>query len=137
MVIAYMFLLHFIADFLLQSREMGQKKSSDPKFLYKHLAIQWAVFFIGLQVVSGFVPVLLFTTLNAAIHGLIDWHIWRGYKYTVKGWLENNPDHPDTITYKTTGVWRYWDDHVFYTTIGLDQMLHAFTLLGAAYWVGL
>lgn len=64
-------IVHFIADFLLQSREMGKRKSSESKYLLAHLAIQFACFALfGLK----------FAFYNALVHGIIDWNIWRIYK---------------------------------------------------------
>ena len=67
--------LHFLADFLLQSREMGMKKSEDIAWLLGYLVIQFVVF-------APFTSIL-FALANCAVHGLIDWFIWRGYKVTV------------------------------------------------------
>jgi hypothetical protein len=102
-------ILHFVADFLLQSREMGQKKSSEWRWLLKHLAIQFGVFFLIVPLLkanemciygeqnfpeymntSDFIVRFLiqlplsvgfvFSLFNTLIHGLIDWNIWKAYK---------------------------------------------------------
>lgn len=115
------FFLHFVADFILQSREMGKRKSTDILFLVAHLGIQFFVFlpFFGLK----------FALLNALIHGLIDWNIWKLYKYSVLKRSKNG---------SSLGIWdvgtelanfKYWEDHLFYTTIGFDQFLHTLTLI--------
>lgn len=120
-MIVYLMVLHFISDFVLQSREMGKKKSSDFVWLLRHLLIICSVFYIGLvpflfmRSITG--PKFLFVPLlNVIIHGLIDMNIWNVYKFSV---LKRGGD----IT------WKYWDDHLFYTTIGFDQMLHTITLI--------
>lgn len=108
-MLAKLLVIHYVADFLLQPREMGKKKSSEPKWLAGHLLIQFLCFlpFAG----------WLFALLNCAVHGIIDWYIWRAYKYSV---LKRFPD---------AGVdYKYYEDHLFYSTIGFDQLLHGLTL---------
>ena len=141
-----LFLLHFIADFLLQSREMGKKKSSDWYWLFAHLAIQFLVFlpFVGFQ----------FALFNALIHGVIDRNIWNFYKFytqwniktSVLNYIKNGAapgkfyddwaKHPEyktqfirVKTEQAQDAFKYWEDHWFYATIGLDQFLHAATLI--------
>lgn len=129
-ILCLVFVLHFIADFLLQSREMGTKKSSEFKWLARHLQIQFLIFTIVLTFIVGFPKAYVFAISNAAIHGIIDWYIWRGYKYFVMKRIERNPSHELLSgTYGTTGQWKYYEDHWFYSTIGLDQLLHGLTMI--------
>jgi len=117
---------HFVADFILQSRKMGKEKSSKFTVLLHHLAIQ-AVGFLWLG--------WKFALLNAAIHGVVDWHIWRLYKLLViNRTKEADGAHPlwdEYIRDNKTHVkeWKFWDDHWFYTTIGFDQLLHIGTIV--------
>jgi len=103
---------HFVADFLLQSREMGKKKSSEWRWLLKHMGIQWAVFMLVVPLIVAakictigeaqypefmgspeFFPKFLlplclivgamFSTVNTLVHGLIDWNIWKLYKISA------------------------------------------------------
>ncbi len=135
-----LFVLHFLADFILQSREMGKKKSVEFLWLLKHLFIQYAVFRIGLSFM-GMEDSRLFALFNALIHGVIDWNIWKLYKLSVhyritrrlKGLGVYGTNPKESLAYKITyekscEQWEYWEDHLFYTTIGFDQMLHAITL---------
>ena len=120
-----LFFLHFIADFVLQSREMGKKKSSEAKWLLSHLAIQFLVF----------IPFTnwKFALVNTIIHGFIDSNIWNGYKALAFWRIKQNPQHPLLILNDDfQDRWKYWDDHLFYTFIGLDQMLHGLTLIYVA-----
>jgi len=142
-----LFFLHFLADFILQPREMGKKKSSDFRWLFGHLAIQFLVFlpFVGWRL----------SAMNTLLHGIIDRNIWNLYKLrahfsTLKDIREMEQEvfKGHLITKTKTGktpkrlkVWRnnwykhyvrdyeYWEDHWFYVTIGFDQFLHAATLL--------
>jgi uncharacterized protein DUF3307 len=124
-ILIWIFFLHFIADFLLQSREMAKNKSENLNYLMKHLFIQFIVIFIGLLMCS-FDPAkcALFSGINAVIHGIIDWNIWRTYKRMVlithKSRLEN---------------FKYWEDPLFYMIIGFDQTLHMSTLLLLYGWI--
>lgn len=134
--LALLFALHFIADFLLQPREMGKKKSTHPGYLGAHVAINFLVFFVGLTAVRDVRYAASFAFLNAAVHGIIDGLIWNFYKWFVFRRQINN-FHPDVL--KATRPWKrrsmiaarweYWNDHWFYVTIGLDQLLHALTII--------
>lgn len=146
-IIATLLMVHFVADFLLQSREMGTKKSSELKWLMAHLAIQFIAFVIILSPLYGLTGIV-FAALNAVIHGVIDWNIWRGYKWSVARRLYDEQGNP-WVEGKSKGFplhslmsdvdhsfippqppqWRYWLDHWFYATIGFDQLLHALTLI--------
>lgn len=117
---------HFVFDFFLQSREMAVKKSSELKWLFKHLVWIWVGAFLPVIIVLGFfVGSSIYTLLTAigvatsiaSIHGIIDWNVWRGYKYLRR--------HENIETFQ------YWNDGLFYHTIGLDQMLHILTLVVA------
>lgn len=121
MTMIKLFFLHFLADFILQPREMGKKKSSDFRWLFGHLAIQFLVFlpFVGWRL----------SAMNALVHGLIDKNIWNLYKVSVlyRVFPKSMPwkERPGNLS----ANYRYWEDHWFYVTIGLDQFLHAVTLI--------
>lgn len=125
-----MFVLHFVADFLLQSREMGRNKSKQIGWLAIHLAIQAVVFSFGLSMVIGIKSATWFAVINTAIHGLIDWNIWRLYVKSVI-WRRSR----DGSFKLVDNQYPYWEDPVFYATIGFDQMLHFLTL--AVLWMNL
>lgn len=121
-MLIYLMVLHFVADFLLQSREMGKKKSSEFVWLLRHLLIQGCVMYAGLTPflwmgLSG-PKYLLFPLMNLVIHGIIDWNIWNLYKYSA---FKRGA--------KADGSWQYWEDHLFYVTIGFDQLLHSITII--------
>ena len=134
MMLVYMFFLHFIADFVLQNREMGKKKSKKIEFLTKHCIIQFVVFSIGLIPFYG-VQSAQFGLANALIHGVIDWHIWRLYAISVlhRQFDKSVPwkDRPK-LMYKR---YPFWEDHYFYLTIGFDQFLHLATIVTLWYSV--
>ena len=119
---------HLVADFYLQSREMGKKKSYEIKWLIGHLSIIFGVLLFPSFILFCDVPTALgFVLVNVGVHGLIDWNIWRGYKYSV---VRRFPMyHPGQVKEQLkSGIiapeFRFWDDEAFYSTIGLDQFLH-------------
>lgn len=148
-ILSIALVLHFIADFVLQPRAMGKLKSEKLLWLFGHLAIQTIIMGLGLYYFLGLKSTLLFTGLNTLVHGIIDWYIWKGYKKVTYLRLKNSATK--TIEYRIqTGDknlevvkdqlildeikhqadhWQYWEDHWFYVTIGLDQLLHVLTLI--------
>ena len=151
-ILAVALVLHFLADFVLQSRTMGKKKSEDLKWLAGHLAIQFSVMLLGLFGFIDKLSALYLALANTAIHGVIDWYIWRGYKWSVlyrlkeaalkavdyrinQGKLDPSVKEKlvqEEIEYQA-GHWKFWEDHWFFVTIGLDQLLHSLTLAGLVY----
>ena len=113
-----MLFLHFLSDFIFQSREMAENKSKDVKVLFKHCFTIFLVFSLfGIE----------FALYNAVIHFFIDATIWNIYKLTVK--LRNKERTKKDLT----NNFEYWKDSIFYDFIGLDQMLHIATLIILAY----
>lgn len=81
--IAYIFVLHFIADWALQGKEMSRNKSLKLSVLLQHASIHLGVFSIGLLVITSLKSALMFALANAAVHALVDWYLWRSYKVSV------------------------------------------------------
>ena len=115
MEILWLFFAHFVADFLLQGREMGKNKADNVGWLALHCRI---VFFVTLF--ASFVAfntgkaVILFALANTAVHALIDKTVWNLYRYRHM---------------KSIRKIDYWEDKWFYTTIGFDQTLHFATIV--------
>jgi len=61
---------------------------------------------------------VLFALLNVIAHGIIDWNIWKLYKFTVL------IRHPGADIH-----FAYYDDSMFYNFIALDQALHGLCYL--------
>lgn len=156
--IAYVFFLHFLADWALQSKYMSRNKSIKGEVLLGHASIHFAVFAIGMLLFLPLKSALLFSLANALIHSVIDWYLWRAYKISVffrrtilipkEKWEEWNIV-PKDLEFRefirmlrsydfnkqsTEEVeylkkeFKYWDDFWFGFMLGLDQFLHAFTL---------
>lgn len=125
----FMFFLHFIADFPLQSREMGKKKSKEWRWLFLHTMIQLVVMFTGLLLFLSPAKAYQIACLNAVIHAFIDWNIWKLYALRVQSKLNNHYQDDEDAKAHAAQNWEYWNDHDFYTTIGFDQFLHASTIV--------
>jgi len=94
--------MHFVADFLLQSRKVGENKSSSNLILLKHVIIYSIPFFyFGWQ----------FALLNAALHFVVDWITSRVTKHA---WKESNMElfwgtiGFDQAVHMTTLIATYW-----------------------------
>lgn len=166
-----LFVGHFVGDFLLQSRKMGKDKSTNFTVLLDHLLrLHGTIFTFSViplvfiarqkfpeegamsQLYIAVVSALYLSYLNTMIHGIIDWNIWRVYKWYTKrridsyveatvvavsdkfeeSWKElprNKENFIRVHTERRINEWRYWEDYWFYTTIGFDQLLHALTLV--------
>lgn len=125
MILVYLMFLHFVADFILQSREMGQKKSTEWEWMKKHIFWIKLVFFVGLFPVVGFYKAATFALANGLIHLCIDSCIWKVYAWTV--WERERKTGVKREDLKKR--WKYWEDKWFYDTIGLDQFLHVATII--------
>lgn len=137
MIAIYLAFLHLIADFVLQSRDMGKQKSEKILVLIQHCCIQFYVVYGGLLITDYPLKQLFyFAAANAIVHGIIDWNIWRVYKsFTTKQVsLGNRKDLVQGADQKCN-QYRYWDDHYFYLTIGVDQFLHIATLISLWYFI--
>lgn len=134
-ILCYILLLHFFADFILQSRAVAKNKSTHLNYLAFHIMTQFVVLTVGLLIVSDPFQVVLFGLVNAVAHAVTDWYIWRGYKLLViwrEGYLAQwRAGAIDNVT----KYFKYYEDHWFYVTIGLDQLLHVTVLIVSAHYL--
>jgi hypothetical protein len=96
--------VHYLSDFLLQSRYMAKFKSTKMIELLKHFTIIFVCFVAGTQ--SFWLPFVY-----ALAHCLQDRYIWKLY-----GWS------------RKTNLVHYYDDYVFWNFVGADQLLHVLVL---------
>lgn len=107
----------------------------------------FSVMFFHLSVPTALLIALKFSIANALVHGLIDWNIWRGYKNNVKSIIIKEMKLEYKLTHgeetwqgddsfinndefkARASNWKFWEDHKFFMTIGLDQLLHTLTLI--------
>jgi len=155
--IAYVFVLHFVADWALQSKEMSRQKSNKLLVLLQHAGVHLVVFFFGALILLNPAQALMFSAANAAVHAIIDWYLWRIYKLSVfyrrhklipaekyEEWgitpkeldykeyvemLKNKDFSQDTDEMKYLKTeFKFWDDYWFGFMLGFDQLLHAMTI---------
>jgi len=113
-MLGFIFVGHFFADFVCQTRQMGDNKSKSFYWLSVHIvaytiALGLSTFFIF----ENFVTFTLWLLLNSFLHLCTDF-----------------------VTSKTTSFFYkkqnwYW----FWTVIGLDQLIHIMTLYYTFLWI--
>lgn len=136
-----LFCFHIIFDFFLQSREMGQKKSKNYIFLFAHIFIVSAGMILGgLFVFSDFKTAVEFSFWNGFWHLIIDATVWNLYALSAFVRFYNG-SHKDFFGNKNrvrlhffdskkedwallSKEWEWKNDHWFFATIGVDQLLH-------------
>ncbi len=118
-MILYQFLallvVHFVADFMLQTHWQAQNKSKSNDALGRHVGVYTLV--LGTAATLIFLKysipaVLAWTALNGALHFATD--------YFTSRW--------------TSKLYAKGDWHNFFVVVGLDQLIHQFTLAGTAVW---
>jgi hypothetical protein len=107
-------LLHFIGDFVLQTRWMAENKSRSFAALTAHVLTYGVTLWVGLLVAQRpLVDVTYFAGGNALVHFAVD-----------------------AVTSRiTTYWWKKQNLYAFFTTIGFDQFLHAVTLLWTVHFL--
>ena len=126
---------HIFGDAMLQSREMGEGKSSNPWILFKHVCILSSVTFIISLLFLRPLQAIEFTFYNAVAHALIDGSIWNIYKFKARALARRKYDtefdtgasyakFEDYLQKEFIPNFQYWKDKDFYTFIITDQMLH-------------
>ena len=107
------FLFHWVSDFVCQTHEMSLKKSKSILWLSYHVVVYtavttllWSIFFGGMiENFSVIVPSIFGITF--VTHWITDYFT---SKWTSRRWQEKKV-------------------HEFFVVIGLDQLIHATTLL--------
>jgi hypothetical protein len=97
--------IHWVADFVLQTKEMGMNKSKSDYWLISHVFVYSMVwFFIGMFFFK--IPqVILFVVTTFILHFITD--------YLTSRWTSK--------LYKQR---KYYGFPAFFSVIGLDQFLH-------------
>lgn len=103
--------IHWIADFVLQTKSMGTLKSSSLYWLTLHVITYTTVWFIAGRIFGfGLIPVIKFSIVTFIIHWITDFFTSRW----TKSLRENE---------------KYYNFLGFFTVIGLDQWLHYVQLI--------
>ncbi len=100
--------IHYLGDFVLQTHEQSQRKSSENKWLLYHTgtySLIWLLAAWGLY--SNFLAALVFATITFVSH-------------TVTDWATSRVGKP---------FWTNGDYHNGFAVVGFDQVLHYVQLL--------
>lgn len=104
--------IHWFADFVLQSDAQAKGKSEDWIALLSHTAMYSFTWFVSLlwMVGAGMIPItglILFTVVTFIAHTLTDYFTSRINKY----------------------YWEKGNTHNFFVSVGFDQILHYIQLI--------
>ena len=104
-IIIWIVVVHFVADYLLQTEWMGVNKSSSLTALGSHIAIYTVVLMLAIDPVWGL--------FNGIVHGVID--------YGSSRWSKR--------------LWVNKEYSSFFTVLGFDQLLHLMILFVSYKWL--
>jgi hypothetical protein len=127
-IILGILIVHFLADFICQSRKMGLNKGKSVKWLTIHVAVytllSWVgwIIILGLSGIFGHAQPFIWDVVIATFvtHWITDYITSKGSGYAYLKMLE----YKDKDT-ESEHEWQY----IFWGVIGLDQLIHAITLL--------
>jgi|SRR6516165_5038497 hypothetical protein len=107
--------VHWLADFVFQSHWMSVNKSKRLDALTLHIITYTAVLLLGSALVFGvyqIVPLAVFVGVNGVLHFATDF-----------------------VTSRITSrLWQQQREHLFFVTVGFDQLIHQVTLI-ATRWL--
>ena len=107
-LILYILLIHFLADFALQTHEQAQNKSHSNIHLHQHVATYSAVWFLAVWSWTKSIEMaLVFTVVTFFVHYCTDWVTSRISKFYFK----------------------QEDYHNGFVVVGVDQVLHYIQLI--------
>jgi hypothetical protein len=116
----FVLFIHFIADFIFQSRQMGVKKSKNIYWLTTHIYVYSIITFIGWGLFFKLTPRMGFELLTLTIftHFLTDFIT---SKLSSRFYLKSKKSK--SLKEANYFEWLFW------STIGFDQLIHATTLI--------
>ncbi len=137
----FIFILHWLGDWVFQSKLMSETKSESNYVLFLHFLI----YTVTLACAIPFLDESLFTrisfiALNGVLHVVFDGSWWRLYKLSV--WKREYGTWFFNIDWKERqegkdklrDTYEFWNDSVFGYMLGFDQMFH-FTCLVLTYFL--
>lgn len=104
-IVSYIMLIHWIADFICQTRWQAENKSRDLDALFGHVMTYSAVFLIAMLPILGLTGSILFTAITYITHVLTDFFTSR---FNSWAWTHR--------------------PKLFWVGIGFDQYIHLVTL---------
>ena len=116
--------LHFVSDFVLQTRRMAQKKSKSLFWLSWHVLVYTTFLFWGWVCFVGFNDYSSYTVFGVFYmvfisHFLTDFTTSKFTTYSYVRSIERN------ISIKKRNRWQY----IFWLVLGLDQFVHFLSLI--------
>jgi len=104
---------HWFSDFVMQSHWMATNKSSNNVALGAHVGVYCVFMYLILLALMSPTVAAVYVLVNGAAHGVTDWVTSRvsGFFYKRENW------------------------HLFFVTIGFDQLLHVALLLATLGWL--
>lgn len=141
------FILHFIGDFVLQTREEGRGKSKSTKLLLSH-TIKYSLCFILLYYMIG-LNTIYFIAITLVFHTITDYFTSKlsAFYYQLLSKANKILDSVDLLMSNSSedrkkqiinAIQDYLPEtkkkipvieHKFWTVIGFDQLLHAIQLI--------
>ncbi len=124
-MIIYLFFIHWLCDFVLQTRWQGNNKSHNMRALFNHVftySIVMVVFLLPFMGVKAF----LFGGITFLGHGITDYFTSRLNKHL---WL-NRELYKDSDSFKSNEY-----EKLFWISIGFDQFLHSLQLILTYKWI--
>ena len=114
-----LFIVHWLFDYVFQTREIANSKWTDINKLFQHTVLYSlgpAFFTLGIVIFAGYHAkpgmITMFVFMNLVFHFLTDF-------FTSKA---------------THMLWEQKKEHAFFVVLGLDQLLHITALLSTAQW---
>lgn len=124
-LIPYLMFIHWLGDFVLQTNQMAQNKSTSWKWLSAHILTYGATLLLGLLPVGFLMQGPL--TLSTLFYLILIF----GYYALVNAGLHFIID---AITSRITSrLWKEQKVHEFFVVIGIDQFLHFICLYYTAW----
>jgi len=121
---------HFIADFVFQTRKMGEGKGTSLKWLTIHVATYCAIFSLVsswyLIPILGIMHFIGYVIINTLCHFCTDFITSKMTSYFYKKAEAAKADVSLTPDEKLKATQKHMKG--FWTTIGFDQVIHASTL---------
>lgn len=122
--ISILFFLHFVGDFLLQSRKMGKNKGKNIYWLMFHVFIYTTFVYWGWACFLGFNEYSFYGMFGAyhlisITHFLTDFITSKISSYMYTQAIDIN------LSQKNRNIWEYG----FWSIIGLDQLIHIISLI--------
>jgi len=112
-------LIHFISDFLFQSRKMGRNKGKDISWLTIHVLVYSIVTTIGWSILLpiNFTEIKSIFVITFYTHWITDYITSKGSGYCYLKMIDGKVVNKER--------WEF----LFWSVIGFDQFIHSLTLI--------